>query len=269
MQQNVSSLSSPDGGQEDSAESGVVDDASPYSDSALQVSLELCERMAAGLAHDLNNAFQAVLGPLWELEELMAELPAAAPHILRLGEACKRGIALARLQSECFSTRGNSLAPVAAVLEETQPLLRHLLGNTNPLRLHIAPNAGSLLANRRVFRRLLLHLAWSLGTRIESAVIIEILLQPVPSFAGGITRQIAEESATYSAFCLLLAARPAGFSAASPQPSVSLGQDKPLAVTSIEQTLADQLGARLRTQAHAALLAYELVLPGAATRAED
>lgn len=269
MQQNVSSLSSPDGGQEELAENAAADDASSYVDSAIQVSLELCERMAAGLAHDLNNAFQAVLGPLWELEELLAELPAATPHILRLGEACKRGIALARLQSECFSTGGNSLASVAAVLEETKPLLRHLLGITNPLRLHIAPKAGSLLANRRVFRRLLLHLAWSLGTRLELAAVVEISLQPVPPSTSGLVRQNARDGTAPSAFCLLLAARPAGPSTASPQPSVSLSQDRPLAVTSIEQTLAAQLGARLRTTANAVLLAYELELPAAATPAED
>lgn len=215
----------------------------------------LFSALASALAHDLNNTFQAVLGPLWELEELTEGMPAARPHLLRLHEACKQGMALVRLQNESFAALRAGEAKAAALLEDSRPLLRHLLGATHILRIHIAPTALALTVNPRVFRRLLLHLCMSFGRRIQSAAIIELSLGPDPSPSPEPALPAAA-TATGQATCLSIVARPRTAAAAAPSGLAAMVPCASFAATELQ--LADQLGATLHAHSQDSLLTFVL-----------
>jgi hypothetical protein len=244
------------------------DDAQRADDSPERAQTLLFSALAAALAHDLNNAFQAVLGPLWELEELTEGMPAAAPHLLRLHEACKQGMALVRLQNESFAALSAGGAKAAALIEDCQPLSRHLLGVTHVLRINIAPTALALTVNQRVFRRLLLHLCMSFGRRIQSAAIIELSLGPAPSPQPELPLPAAVTTAGQPT-CLSIVARPraAAPAAQSGQP----GTAPSVTFTANELQLANQLGATLRAHSQGSLLTFELQFkspPSAAVAAQ-
>jgi hypothetical protein len=231
------------------------DDAQRADDSPERAQILLFSAVASALAHDLNNAFQAVLGPLWELEELTEGMPAAAPHLLRLHEACKQGMALVRLQSESFAALGAGEAKAAALIEDSRPLLRHLLGATHILRVNIAPTATALTVNQRVFRRLLLHLCMSFGRRIQTAAIIELSLGPAPNPPPELPLPTAGTAAGQPT-CLSIVARPRSAAAAAPSRLAVIAPGATFAVNELQ--LANQLGATLRAHSQDSLLTFEL-----------
>ncbi len=231
---------------------------------------ELYERLAAAFVHDLNNAFQGVLGPLWELEELTAALPAASPQLLRLHEACRRGMALVRLQSESFAAPSPGTASLAKLLEEAWPLLRHLLGVTHLLRLSVEPTALALTVNPRTFRRLLLHLCLSLGHALPASVTIEIVLgsaaKPMPG-APSTSEQAAAVDTGDSGLSLRFVARPRGKNGSLA--SSAAATMTPYTFTATEQHLAACLGVALRSFVEVSQLTVELQFPRAPLGGSD
>lgn len=221
---------------------------------------ELYEQVAAALAHDLNNALQGVLGPLWELEELTAAMPAAKPHLFRMQEACTRGMALVRLQYASFAASGQGHAAVATVIEEARPLLRHLLGMTQILRVTTAPAAQALTTNPQIFRRLLLQLCLSFGQRIRTPARIELTLSPTPALdpRPPISSQ-EERGGERSSVSLRIAAHARGQVVVQPEgpPAAAI---RP-AFSASDQRLAERLGVTLRAHSEDSLLTFEVQFP--------
>ena len=122
--------------------------------------MEALGRLAGGVAHDINNVLQAVLGGARLIGKRSADVA-----VLRLAqlisEAAERGGAVTR-RLLAFARRDRLEAepvPVQALLEGVRDVLAHTLGAAVQVRLRIAPGIPALLADRAQLETVLVNLA--------------------------------------------------------------------------------------------------------------
>ena len=122
--------------------------------------MEALGRLAGGVAHDINNVLQAVLGGARLIGKRSADVA-----VLRLAqlisEAAERGGAVTR-RLLAFARRDKLEAeavPVQALLEGVRDVLAHTLGAAVQVRLRIAPGIPALLADRAQLETVLVNLA--------------------------------------------------------------------------------------------------------------
>ncbi|MBC7431045.1 MAG: response regulator, partial [Rubritepida sp.] len=122
--------------------------------------MEALGRLAGGVAHDINNVLQAVLGGARLIGKRSADTA-----VLRLAqlisEAAERGGAVTR-RLLAFARRDSLEAepvPVQALLEGVRDVLAHTLGAAVQVRLRIAPGIPALLADRAQLETVLVNLA--------------------------------------------------------------------------------------------------------------
>ena len=153
--------------------------------------MEALGQLAGGVAHDINNVLQAVLGGARLIGKRSQE-----PGVHRLaklvGEAAERGGAITR-RLLAFARRDSLLAEPLAMeplLEGLSDVLVHTLGPGVHVRLHIEPGTPALLADRAQLETVLVNLAINardamlpLGGTLNIGAVTEI----VPaSGAGGL-----------------------------------------------------------------------------------
>lgn len=122
--------------------------------------MEALGRLAGGVAHDINNVLQAVLGGARLIGKRSAD--AAVLRLAQLiSEAAERGGAVTR-RLLAFARRDRLEAeavPVQALLEGVRDVLAHTLGAAVQVRLRIAPGIPALLADRAQLETVLVNLA--------------------------------------------------------------------------------------------------------------
>ena len=122
--------------------------------------MEALGQLAGGVAHDINNVLQAVLGGA-RLIGKRSEDPDIRRLALRVGEAAERGGAITR-RLLAFARRDNLQAeslPVQPLLEGLRDVLAHTLGASVHVRLTIEANMPPLLADRAQLETVLVNLA--------------------------------------------------------------------------------------------------------------
>ncbi|WP_164867972.1 ATP-binding protein [Rhodovarius crocodyli] len=122
--------------------------------------MEALGRLAGGVAHDINNVLQAVLGGA-RLISKRSQDPALHRIAQLISEAAERGGAVTR-RLLAFARRDNLEAEpvqVPALLEGVREVLAHSLGASITVTLSLPPNLPALLADRPQLETVLLNLA--------------------------------------------------------------------------------------------------------------
>jgi PAS domain S-box-containing protein len=122
--------------------------------------MESVGRLAAGLAHDLNNVLTVITG----IAELAMTDPTASPmlaeHLATIKAAGERAAAVTR-QLLAFG-RKQVLRPTVinlnVLVREAEPLIRRLLGDQLRLVLSLAPDLGSVRVDAGQFHQVILNL---------------------------------------------------------------------------------------------------------------
>lgn len=128
------------------------------------------DRIAALLAHDLNNTLQALYGSLWLLEEATTATPRSTSLLSTLTAAVEQGVATVRLQSDLFRRRSPQLISVSKLVRELEPMLRKLLGADHAAHFDLPPNASDCQVDRWLGQRILFLLFHFLGTHAKRAL---------------------------------------------------------------------------------------------------
>lgn len=122
--------------------------------------MEALGRLAGGVAHDINNVLQAVLGGA-RLIIKRSQDPALHRLAQLISEAAERGGAVTR-RLLAFARRDNLEAepvPVPALLEGVREVLAHSLGASIRVSVSMPPGLPALLADRSQLETVLLNLA--------------------------------------------------------------------------------------------------------------
>lgn len=122
--------------------------------------MEALGRLAGGVAHDINNVLQAVLGGA-RLIIKRSQDPALHRLAQLISEAAERGGAVTR-RLLAFARRDNLEAepvPVPALLEGVREVLAHSLGASIKVAVSMPPGLPALLADRSQLETVLLNLA--------------------------------------------------------------------------------------------------------------
>lgn len=122
--------------------------------------MEALGRLAGGVAHDINNVLQAVLGGA-RLIVKRSQDPALHRLAQLISEAAERGAAVTR-RLLAFARRDNLEAepvPVPALLEGVREVLAHSLGASISVSVFMPPGLPALLADRSQLETVLLNLA--------------------------------------------------------------------------------------------------------------
>lgn len=122
--------------------------------------MEALGRLAGGVAHDINNVLQAVLGGARLINKRSAD-PAVHRLAQLVSEAAERGGAVTR-RLLAFARRDSleaEILPVGPLLEGVREVLAHTLGAAVHVRLRIAPGVPAVLADRAQLETVLVNLA--------------------------------------------------------------------------------------------------------------
>jgi len=122
--------------------------------------MEALGRLAGGVAHDINNVLQAVLGGARLIIKRSQE-PAVHRLAQLVSEAAERGGAVTR-RLLAFARRDSLEAEtlaVAPLLEGVREVLAHTLGAAVHVRLRISPGVPAVLADRAQLETVLVNLA--------------------------------------------------------------------------------------------------------------
>ena len=145
--------------------------------------MEALGQLAGGVAHDINNVLQAVLGGA-RLIGKRSDDPDMRHLAQRVGEAAERGGAVTR-RLLAFARRDNLQAeslPVQPLLEGLRDVLAHTLGASVHVRLTIEANMPPLLADRAQLETVMVNLVVNardamqpLGGRLDIAAAGEVV----------------------------------------------------------------------------------------------
>ncbi|MDP2309086.1 MAG: response regulator [Pseudomonadota bacterium] len=127
--------------------------------------LEALGTLASGVAHDFNNVLAAVLGNAEILARAVGGQPVAERHVRGVLEAAERGRGMVRqiLEYGRPGLRDLREVPIAQLVEEVARLLRPMLPENVELRLAVAPDLPTILADPDQLHRVLVNLgtnAW-------------------------------------------------------------------------------------------------------------
>jgi signal transduction histidine kinase len=145
--------------------------------------MECVERLAGGIAHDLNNLLTAVLGTS---EMLLADLPdgdRVRDDLVAVREAGRRAAALTR-QLLAFSRKQRlELRPVQLeeVLRASAPMLGRLVGERVTVRLEVAAPLPPVLADRPQLEQILTNLAVNARDAMPEGGTLMLALAPAPA----------------------------------------------------------------------------------------
>jgi signal transduction histidine kinase len=123
--------------------------------------LAVMGRIAVGVAHDLNNLLTVVLACS---DSLLLDLDPSDPRAEEVGDiwrAARVGASLTRRLLAIGRKRsaGPSVVKPAVVVDECEALLRRLVGPSVRLTVHVAPDAGSVLAEEGELEQVIMNLA--------------------------------------------------------------------------------------------------------------
>lgn len=151
-------------GGEDSIESIVeeVTDRLVLEDRLRQAQkMEAIGRLAGGVAHDFNNLLGVIMGHA----ELIASQEGGDPRIRQRGKSiCEVSEHAAALTAQLLAFGRRQMLQVTAfdlneVITGTSAMLQRLLGEDVSLRVHLAPDLGSVSADRVQIQQVILNLA--------------------------------------------------------------------------------------------------------------
>jgi two-component system cell cycle sensor histidine kinase/response regulator CckA len=121
--------------------------------------MEAVGRMAGGIAHDFKNILAAVNGYAELLVVRLGDDP-RGDYARQITRAAARGTAMIQ-QLLAFSRRQElkpQLLPLNGVVDESETMLRQLLGRNVRLVLELAPDAGEVMADPVQLQQVLLNL---------------------------------------------------------------------------------------------------------------
>jgi two-component system cell cycle sensor histidine kinase/response regulator CckA len=123
--------------------------------------MEAIGRLAGGVAHDFNNLLGVIMGNA----ELIASLEDAGPRVLRRAASIRQVTEhAAALTAQLLAFGRRQMLQVTAfnlneVVTATSAMLRRLIGEDVDLQLHLAPDLGSVSADRIQIQQVILNLA--------------------------------------------------------------------------------------------------------------
>ncbi len=217
------------------------------------------DRIAALLAHDLNNTLQALYGSLWLLEEAMAATPRSTSLLSALTSAVEQGVATVRLQSDLFRRRSPQLISVSKLVRELEPMLRKLLGAEHAAHFDLPQNASDCQVDRWLGQRILFVLFHFLGTHAKRALTVMLtgrLLDPSEGWASPLFD--SGSLSTKTAFLQLRIDSDLVPEEGSQWPSQSPPFPHPLWAVEV---LSREAGARFQVHAEPSGLAFDLRVP--------
>jgi signal transduction histidine kinase/CheY-like chemotaxis protein len=122
--------------------------------------MEAVGRLAGGIAHDFNNLFTVVLANATALSEDPRLPTAVRAELDEIQLATRRGAGLVR-QLLAFGGKGHfeeRVLDINAIVTDSEPLLRRLLGAHTTLTLELAPKALLVHTDADELKRILLNL---------------------------------------------------------------------------------------------------------------
>jgi signal transduction histidine kinase len=122
--------------------------------------LEAVGRLAGGIAHDFNNLMGVVIGHASHLENKLDAGDPLLPHLREIRQTSEEA---AQLTHQLLSFGRAQLTQVEkvdlnAVVNETVFMLKRLVGEGIDLRLTLAPDAGSVRADKGQLRQVVMNL---------------------------------------------------------------------------------------------------------------
>lgn len=154
--------------------------------------LEAVGRLSGGIAHDFNNLLTVILGFADTLRVELAPDATAARAAAEIERAALRGSELTRklLDFSRQRTHREASAALRDVIEELQPMLRQLLGESFPITLDLDEALGHVKTDSSDIEQILVNLcvnardatlddgALHIRTRIEAVEAERVLTQP-------------------------------------------------------------------------------------------
>ncbi len=141
--------------------------------------LESVGRLAGGIAHDFNNLLTAILGYLDLLRDETAEV--AGEYLDEMAKAAERGAALVS-QLLAFSRR-QVLRPrvldLNEVVDDLEPMLRRVLGETIDLRVVTSPGIRPVRADPHQLGQVIVNLAVNARDAMPDGGVLTIETQDV------------------------------------------------------------------------------------------
>ena len=122
--------------------------------------METVGRLAGGIAHDFNNILTAILGHAAIAADTVTD-PDARNSLAVIERSAERAAGLTS-QLLAFSRRqlvAPALLDLSAVVVETEPMLRRLIGEHVELAVDVARDVGPVLADRTQLAQVVLNLA--------------------------------------------------------------------------------------------------------------
>jgi len=123
--------------------------------------LEALGRLAGGIAHDFNNLISVVLGQATLSRRGLSDTDPMVQDLSRIIRAAER----ARVLTQQLSAFGrlqvtrNEILDLNVVITEAAHLIERVIGGEVVLQLRLAPDAGSVLADRTQLEQVLMNLA--------------------------------------------------------------------------------------------------------------
>jgi two-component system cell cycle sensor histidine kinase/response regulator CckA len=143
---------------------GVAEDITPFKQAEAQLrhaqKMDGIGRLAGGIAHDFNNILTAITGYSYFLLTTLAADDPQRADVVEIQNAAERAASLTR-QLLAFS-RQQVLQPkvvdLNALVQETEKMLRRLIGENMNLAALLAPDAGRITADPGQIAQVLLNL---------------------------------------------------------------------------------------------------------------
>jgi signal transduction histidine kinase/ActR/RegA family two-component response regulator len=144
--------------------------------------MEAIGRLAGGVAHDFNNILAAMIG---YTELAMYDMPASSPVWSHLQEVLKAGQRAKALVHQILTfsrrtEREHTPVHLPLLVQESLSLLRASLPSTMEIRQHIAPEAGTVLADTTQLHQVVLNLCANAEYAMrQTGGILEVRLEVV------------------------------------------------------------------------------------------
>ena len=122
--------------------------------------MEAVGQVAGGVAHDFNNVLTAILGQLELIKSRPDSRERVKEGLAHIDQATQRAAALTR-QLLAFSRRQvikPEVLDLNQILEEIEPMLRHLIGEGVTLEANLAPGLGHVRADAGQIEQIVMNL---------------------------------------------------------------------------------------------------------------
>jgi len=122
--------------------------------------MEAVGRLASGIAHDFNNMLMGMIGCSRMAAKNLAPGSPERELVQEIGAEAERGVSLTKRLLTFSRKKGFSPEPidVNAVLQQSEPMIRQLVGEDIELEVRLAPSLGPVLADPGQIEQVVMNL---------------------------------------------------------------------------------------------------------------